>query len=63
MYKTLLGSEGFRKVSFRMSVPNTDYVIKISTSIKSAHLWEVSYTISPHFRAWIFILRGMMGKL
>lgn len=65
MYKTLLGSQGFRKVKFKETydLETNCYIIR-NLSCAEKLLLELPFDlISAHFRAWIFILRDMTGEL
>lgn len=66
MYKTLLGSQGFRKVCF-WKCPTLELLliswINMSCTKKLLTLELVIESFCPYFREWIFILRDMMGKL
>jgi hypothetical protein len=53
MYKTLLGSQGFRKV----------FLCDNQLYHKSVHPGKFNHNCFSHFRAWIFILKDMMVKL
>lgn len=65
MYKTLLGSQGFRKVKFKeiYDLETNCYFIRNLSCAEKLRLELPFDLISAHFRAWIFILRDMTGKL
>ena len=59
MYKTLLGSQGFRKVE---NDPNW-FLCDNQLYHKSVHPGKFNHNCFLYFRAWIFILKDMMVKL
>lgn len=59
MYKTLLGSQGFRKVENDPSW----FLCDNQLYHKSVHPGKFNHNCFLYFRAWIFILKDMMVKL